>query len=304
MYLEREGAAVLFTGRQVRHGTHPMCEAATLEAGGPKPSCTAVHEFTWQGVYTCEESELTQLWHGTRARIQTAIKQYDDTQYSLWPTCQFVFRGAETKHGYNSRRDRTHGTDHQWIYHTPDGRCGSVWPRSAVVSGRACMRSVPSAIRVGVLHGLSSAPIRSCSSRREVRTIRATTPLSRQPRWTTRMWVPYGAMSECTQFPGVRCDEGTSACVSAHNSLLVSACWRQPLALGLYTPFVSANRASQTIFLVPVQTPAIAKRDDWNNAGTDASKRMKALTWSHAVGMWLKFGTSTSWRPRRIQNAS
>ena len=115
-YLERDGAAGMFTGRQVRHGTHPMCVAAILECGGPLPSHTEVHEYTYPGVYTCEESELTPLWFGTRARIQTSSIRYDGTQYGSWPVCQFVFRGMETTKGYSARRDRTYGEETQWIY--------------------------------------------------------------------------------------------------------------------------------------------------------------------------------------------
>ena len=98
-----------------------MCVAAILESGGPLPSANAaVHEFTTPGVYTCEESELSPLWHATRARLQTATRRYGPAQYSDWPMCQFVFRGAETVAGFRTRKVRPYGGDYQWIYDTPN----------------------------------------------------------------------------------------------------------------------------------------------------------------------------------------
>ena len=97
-----------------------MCVAAILESGGPLPSMNeAVHEFSYPGVYTCEESELSPLWHATRARIQAASHKYDVAQHSAWPMCQFVFRGAETVTGLRTRKTRTYGNDMQLIYERP-----------------------------------------------------------------------------------------------------------------------------------------------------------------------------------------
>ena len=75
-----------------------MGVAAMLEQGGPQPSTDAnIHEFcSTPGIYTCEERELSPLYHATRARIQTAEERYDPARYHEWPMCQFVFRGAET----------------------------------------------------------------------------------------------------------------------------------------------------------------------------------------------------------------
>ncbi|MFM7977911.1 MAG: hypothetical protein ACKPKO_01235, partial [Candidatus Fonsibacter sp.] len=58
------------TGNKVRHGTHAFTVAAILEAGGPKGSRKAgEHEFTYPGLYTCPDGELSPLMYATRARI-------------------------------------------------------------------------------------------------------------------------------------------------------------------------------------------------------------------------------------------
>ena len=58
------------SGKSARHGTHGMSSVGILEAGGPKGSrAFNEHEFTYPGLYTCPDGELSPLAYATRARI-------------------------------------------------------------------------------------------------------------------------------------------------------------------------------------------------------------------------------------------
>jgi len=82
------------SGNKVRHGTHAFTVAAILEAGGPKGSRKAgKHEFTYPGLYTCPDGELSPLLYATRAMIITS-HDLDGPVQDYWsqPCAQFVFR--------------------------------------------------------------------------------------------------------------------------------------------------------------------------------------------------------------------
>jgi len=111
------------TGRMVRHGTHAMSLAAILEAGGPKGSRQAgEHEFSVPGLYTCPDGELSPLEYGTRARLVMDLSESYEADISPYnkPCTQFVFRGEETVEGDATKKVRSFGEDHQYIYESDD----------------------------------------------------------------------------------------------------------------------------------------------------------------------------------------
>ena len=107
------------SGNKVRHGAHALTTVAILEAGGPKGSRTpGEHEFTTPGLYTCPDVELSPLSYATRARI---VMHHDldmpkNREYWSQPCAQFVFRSDELLEGQNTKKVKSFGTDHQWIY--------------------------------------------------------------------------------------------------------------------------------------------------------------------------------------------
>ena len=107
------------SGHYVRHGTHPMSLAAILEAGGPKGSRkSGEHEFTTPGLYTCPDSAVSPFEYATRARIimDHDCVNYEYGDFTKQPCTQFVFRGEELVDGQLTKKVKSFGADHQWIY--------------------------------------------------------------------------------------------------------------------------------------------------------------------------------------------
>ena len=103
----------------LRHGTHVVALAASLEAGAPKGSTVAgEHEFTIPGIYTCRDGQLAPLDYAITARIAMHhVEGFGDNQ-SPWvlPWTQFVCRGEETIEDAKSRFIKPFGGDQQYIY--------------------------------------------------------------------------------------------------------------------------------------------------------------------------------------------
>ena len=103
----------------MRHGTHALTTVAILEAGGPKGSRNeGEHEFTTPGLYTCPDGESAPLAYASRARIVMYHDHNMPQNLDYWsqPCTQFVFRGDELLEGLHSKKVKSFGYGHQWIY--------------------------------------------------------------------------------------------------------------------------------------------------------------------------------------------
>ena len=106
------------TGQMVRHGAHPLCLAACLQAGGPKGSAVAgEHDFTIPGVYACLDGQLAPFDYATRARVAMHhAEAFRDNATPHLPLTHSIFRGEETAEGAGARTIRSFGCDQQYIY--------------------------------------------------------------------------------------------------------------------------------------------------------------------------------------------